>query len=229
MDTKTFIIATNGRLKWWLQHTLSGLSPEQLHYRTPLIDDRPIAEVAMHATIILLGNATVAAGKHWPLEDYPLDGWPPRLAQPVSAAALVETLDTLLAQVDELVQQVPVDALDKEVTFPWGQQQAGDALSAGLVPPWAPEDFGVANRPDVAWMTPRLTPMPLLTHAEKLHAPTMKAKKLPRSFIHCRQFGLGAFGEKIRREGGTVFGLNTGHDAMITQPQELAAILFKQT
>jgi hypothetical protein len=133
MDTKTFVIATNGRLKWWLHHTLEDLSPDQLHYRTPLIDDRPIAEVAMHATVILLGNALVAAGQHWELQEYPLDSWPPKLAQPDSAAALVSMLDTLLAQVDELVQQIPTDALDKEVTFSWGQQQAGDALSAGLV------------------------------------------------------------------------------------------------
>lgn len=133
MDTKTFVIATNGRLKWWLHHTLGDLSPEQLYYRTPLIDDRPIAEVAMHATIILLGNALVAAGRHWSLEDYPLDGWPPTLAQPDSAAALVTMLDALLAQVDEVVSSLSDDDLDKDVTFPWGQQQAADALSTGLV------------------------------------------------------------------------------------------------
>jgi DinB superfamily len=133
MDTRTFIIASNGRLKWWLHHTLEDLSPEQLHYRTPLIDDRPIAEVAMHAAVILLGHALVAAGKSWPLEDFPLDGWPPRLAQPDSAAALLTLLDALLAQVDELVSRFSADGLDKDVTFPWGQQQAGDALSAGLV------------------------------------------------------------------------------------------------
>jgi hypothetical protein len=133
MDTKAFIIATNGRLKWWLHHTLEDLTPEQLHYRTPLIDDRPIAEVAMHAAVILLGNALVAAGKHWSLEDYPLDGWPPRLARPTSAGELVATLDTLLAQVDEVVSRLSDSDLDRDVTFPWGQQQAGDALSAGLV------------------------------------------------------------------------------------------------
>jgi hypothetical protein len=133
MDTKMFVIATNGRLKWWLHHTLEDLSPEQLSYRTPLIDDRPIAEVAMHATVILLGTATIAAGKPWELQDYPLDGWPPILAQPDSAAALVEMLDSLLAQVDELVLQVSADGLDKEVALPWGQQQVDDALSAALV------------------------------------------------------------------------------------------------
>lgn len=132
METKTFVIATTGRLKWWLHHTLEDLSPEQLDYRTPLIDDRPIAEVAIHATVILLGNALVAAGKHWELQDYPLDGWPPRLARPTSAAQLVATLDTLLAQVDEGVSELSDSDLDKEVTFPWGQQQAGDALSAAL-------------------------------------------------------------------------------------------------
>ena len=93
--------------------------PEQLHYRTPLIDDRPIVEVAMHATVILLGNALVAAGMNWDLQDYPLDGWPPRLAQPASAAELVVTLDTLLAQVDEVVTGLSDDDLDKDVTFPW--------------------------------------------------------------------------------------------------------------
>jgi hypothetical protein len=41
--------------------------------------------------------------------------------------------------------------------------------SAGSRPSWAPEDFGVIDFPNVACMTPRLTPMPLLTHAEKLH------------------------------------------------------------
>jgi DinB superfamily len=133
MDTKTFIIATNGHLKWRLHHKLEDLSPEQLGYRTPLIDDRPIAEVAMHATVILLGTATVAAGKPWELQDYPLDGWPPMLAQPDSTAALVEMLDSLLAEVDELVTNIPDGALDQEVMLPWGQQQAGDALSVALV------------------------------------------------------------------------------------------------
>jgi hypothetical protein len=69
--------------------------------------------------------------------------------------------------------------------------------------------------------------MPILTHQEKLDAPKMNAKKLPRYFIHCMQFGLGDFAEKIRREGGTVFELDTGHDAMITEPEKLSSILAR--
>ncbi len=132
MNTTSFIIATNGRLQWWLHHTLSDLTPEQLVYSASAIDDRPIAEVAMHAVTILLGYTMVVTGKDLPVEDFPPDRWPPKLARPGSAAELVAALDALLAQVDELLSGLPDGELDKEVTFPDGEQQAGDALSAGL-------------------------------------------------------------------------------------------------
>jgi len=99
------------------------------------------------------------------------------------------------------------------------------ADASGMAPSWKPEDFGVTNPRDVQWMESRLTPMPILTHQEKLDAPKMKAKKLPRYFVHCTQSGLGGFAEKIQRERGTVFELDTGHDAMITEPEKLSSIL----
>lgn len=132
MKTTSFITATNGRLKWWFHHTLSDLTPEQLHYSAPALDDRPLMEVAMHAATILLGHAIVVAGRDWPVEDYPPDRWPPKLARPASATELVATLDALLAQVDEVVTRLSDGDLDKDVTFPFGQQQAGDALSAAV-------------------------------------------------------------------------------------------------
>ena len=105
-----------------------------------------------------------------------------------------------------------------------GQFEAG-ADSEGMVPPLGPEDFGVTNPWDVSWMKKLLTPMPILTHREKLIAPRMNARKLPRYFIHCSKFGLGGFAEKVRREGGTVFEIDSGHDAMIIEPKELSLIL----
>jgi pimeloyl-ACP methyl ester carboxylesterase len=104
-------------------------------------------------------------------------------------------------------------------------QFTGSADASGMVLSWEPEEFGVTDPRDVQWMKSRLTPMPILTHQEKLDAPKMKAKKLPRYFVHCTQSGLGGFAEKIRREGGTVFDLDTGHDAMITEPEKLSSIL----
>ena len=100
-----------------------------------------------------------------------------------------------------------------------------NADAKGMVRSWSPEDFGVADPRDIAWMKSRLTPMPILTHQEKLEAPKMNAKKIPRYFIHCTQFGLGYFAEKIRREGGHVFDLVSGHDAMIIEPEKLSTIL----
>jgi pimeloyl-ACP methyl ester carboxylesterase len=103
------------------------------------------------------------------------------------------------------------------------------ADARGMVPSWNPEDFGVTNRSDVAWMKKLLTPMPILTHQEKLGAPRMKAKTLPRFFVHCTQSGLGGFADKLHREGGKVFDIDAGHDAMITEPEKLAVILDKIT
>ncbi len=95
----------------------------------------------------------------------------------------------------------------------------------GMVPSWKPEDFGVTDPRDKQWMKSRLTSMPILTHQEKLDARKMKAKKLLRYFVHCTQSGMEGFAEKIRLEGGTVFDLDTGHDAMITEPEKLSSIL----
>jgi hypothetical protein len=58
----------------------------------------------------------------------------------------------------------------------------------------------------------------------------MSVKKISDSYIaHRRQSGLGGFEEKIRREGETVFDLDTGHDAMITEPEKLSSILARIT
>jgi hypothetical protein len=36
---------------------------------------------------------------------------------------------------------------------------------------------------------------------------------------------MGGFAEKIRREGGLVFDLDTGHDVMKTEPERLSSVL----
>src|SRR5262249_24619364 len=87
---------------------------------------------SMTAVTVLLGHIIVVAGRDWPAEDYSPDRWPPKIVRPASATELVATLDALLAQVDEAVSRLSDGDLDKDVTFPWGQQHAGDALSAAL-------------------------------------------------------------------------------------------------
>jgi hypothetical protein len=70
------------------------------------------------------------------------------------------------------------------------------------------------------------SPLRLVIDDPRIHL-LSSGKEVLRSFIHCTQFGAGGFGEKIRREGGMVFELNSGYDAMIKQLQALAAILSK--
>ena len=51
----------------------------------------------MHAITILLGYATVVAGRGWSVEDYPPDRRPPRLARPASAADYRPTPPALIS------------------------------------------------------------------------------------------------------------------------------------
>ena len=86
----------------------------------------------MHAATILLGHAIVVSGSNWPVEDYPPDRRSSRITRPASATELVASLGTLLAQVDELVVRFSDGDLARDVTFPFGKQQAGDAFSVDL-------------------------------------------------------------------------------------------------
>jgi pimeloyl-ACP methyl ester carboxylesterase len=95
-----------------------------------------------------------------------------------------------------------------------------------LVPPMSPQDLGVTKTSDVEWMTTRMTPMPILTHREKVNAPQRNAFKIPSTYIHCLQFGLGAgFARQARRSGWQVLDVDDGHDVMITNPELLADLL----
>jgi pimeloyl-ACP methyl ester carboxylesterase len=95
-----------------------------------------------------------------------------------------------------------------------------------LVPPLPPDVMGISDPDDVAWMLKRLTPMPIRTHMEKVRAPEQAAMSIPSSYIRCLQFSLGAtYAAWAKEQGWPVFELDTGHDAMITEPVALAELL----
>ncbi|MCG6904741.1 MAG: hypothetical protein LJE68_18870, partial [Rhodobacter sp.] len=101
-----------------------------------------------------------------------------------------------------------------------------DAGSEYLVPPLSPEVMGVTAPGDVAWMLDHLTPMPIKTHAEKVVAPEGKAAAIPSSYIRCLQFSLGAsYAAWAETQGWPVFEIDTGHDAMLTEPEILADLI----
>ena len=96
-----------------------------------------------------------------------------------------------------------------------------------LIPPMDPRQFGVTDSDDLAWVTGRLTGMPIRTHSEKLDAPRGADRSIPSTYVHCLRFGLGeSFADQARQAGWNVVELDTGHDVMITHPAELAAVLL---
>jgi pimeloyl-ACP methyl ester carboxylesterase len=108
----------------------------------------------------------------------------------------------------------------------WTQMAASHG-DGWRVPPMSPMALGITNPADAGWVQSRLTPMPLLTHQQKVHLSSRQARELPRTFILCTQFGFRAFAHEAQNLGWDYFQLDTGHDAMITMPNELAQTLNK--
>jgi pimeloyl-ACP methyl ester carboxylesterase len=95
------------------------------------------------------------------------------------------------------------------------------------VPPMSPAALGITKPADVAWVQARLTPMPLLTHQQRVHLTSSQARQLPRTYVLCTQLGFQASAREAKSLGWDYFQLEIGHDAMITVPNELAHTLNK--
>lgn len=88
--------------------------------------------------------------------------------------------------------------------------------------------WGLTNPVDRAWVWENLTDMPLLASTEPLSAPTNAARSLPRTFIDLtapKNAGTVPASERAREEGIKMLEIATGHDAMVSAPVELAALL----
>jgi pimeloyl-ACP methyl ester carboxylesterase len=110
------------------------------------------------------------------------------------------------------------------------RRAAATASSGGLTLPIPPaEAFGVFELEDQAWLARRLTPHPLRTYEDRLHLARPFGAGLPRTYITCTDPIYPALVKSrdrvaedptwLRRE------IATGHDAMVTAPAALAAML----
>jgi len=90
------------------------------------------------------------------------------------------------------------------------------------------ERWGLTDPDDRAWVWPRLTDQPFLSCTEAVKAPNHVARKLPRTFIDLtgpKNSGLVPSTERARAEGVEMLEITTGHDAMVTAPEQLAEML----
>lgn len=87
--------------------------------------------------------------------------------------------------------------------------------------------LGLKREEDVRWVMPKLTPHPIRTFRETVQLGS-KLAPAPRTYINC--IGDKALGQPKPRQADGIddyHELRTGHDAMVTAPQDLADLLSK--
>jgi len=88
--------------------------------------------------------------------------------------------------------------------------------------------FGVTNDQDIKWMRPRLTPHPISTFEQTLYLTHPEAAELPRTYIWCSILDSKKIAERpFLPPNWSLVELETGHDAMITEPHKLSKILLE--
>jgi pimeloyl-ACP methyl ester carboxylesterase len=91
------------------------------------------------------------------------------------------------------------------------------------------DGYGIVDPAERRWMAERLVPHPWKTGTDPLRLPTGRGQSLPRTFILCtRRVSPSLGAERARSEPGWRFrAIDTGHDAMVTAPRELADLLLE--
>jgi pimeloyl-ACP methyl ester carboxylesterase len=101
--------------------------------------------------------------------------------------------------------------------------------SGGLsLPPPSPTAFGVTDPAAVERVTRLLTPQPLAVYLNKLELDNPLGNGLPATYIACTNpplAGVARSHDVARALGWPFKTISTGHDAMITAPDDLAAML----
>jgi pimeloyl-ACP methyl ester carboxylesterase len=154
----------------------------------------------------------------------------------VLATALLHRLPDRLGHVVFFDAGVPEDGqsawdLFDEATRLSIRRRLAEAGSDWLVPPPPVEALGITDPADIAWVAPRLTPMPLKAWTDRVQLGHPAAASVPCSLIACIRGGArAAQAARLRAIGGQrgwpVFEIPSGHDAMVTHPLELASILL---
>ncbi|WP_062432543.1 alpha/beta fold hydrolase [Herbidospora daliensis] len=123
--------------------------------------------------------------------------------------------------------EAAIDLLPATIAHHYRESVAGPGFG-WLIPVRSLSVLGVTEESDVGWLTPRLTPHPWLTYTEPLRL-TGKGDQVPATFIECvgwmRVFTPQA--ERAATLGWPVFELQTGHEAMVTAPADLAELLLR--
>lgn len=144
-------------------------------------------------------------------------------ADQISKVVLLDA--SILDDGEAMLSRTPAELID---------QTKATLIDGYMLPAWPPEAFGIFQKDgDVyAWLQRRLTSMPfkaLTTPLVRANAPLMGEDTV---FIGCnapQMQGADANLDKANARGWTVKMLSAGHDAMVTAPNDLSALLMDAT
>jgi pimeloyl-ACP methyl ester carboxylesterase len=122
------------------------------------------------------------------------------------------------------------DALAPEMVA--ARRKAAADSSGGLtLPTPKPEFFGVEDPADREWVARRMTPHPFAAFDQKMRWGGPIGSGLPKVYVDCTQPllpGIAAMKERYRGKPGWPFiEIKTGHDLMVSAPEETAQILLR--
>lgn len=145
------------------------------------------------------------------------------------------------AQASRVAGLVYVDAVTPHPGESWSSRHTPDTVAARValahsqgagvgIPPPDAAVFGLDGA-DRDWVNRRQTPQPLGVYQDALHFDAAAVAALPRTFIDCVAPALPTIAtmrERVRTEPGwLVHELPTGHDPMVSAPDDLARLLVQ--
>ena len=116
----------------------------------------------------------------------------------------------------------------------WAQDrvaQARAAMAHGdcFRDPATPSALGITDPAQAAWTAERLTPHPLRTYDQPVPAETAESARIPRAYILSTAAAttpmFAPIAQRLRSQGVPIHEIAAGHNAMMTHPEIIAAIL----
>ncbi len=111
----------------------------------------------------------------------------------------------------------------------WVREQI-DTGDGFLPPPASAEEvgrrWGITDAADLAWVGSKVTPQPAAAMAQAVRLERAEAKTIPRSFVGSSEAGFDSVAKRVEAAGWLIYHIDSGHDPMVTNPEDLAGILL---